>query len=99
MNCKARFVPSREVRIEPRPLQSGFLAIRIRSGESACELMFLAGCGSMVKAMRVGRGAIFYEGNDMSNRKCLACGQRPAATDDDYPALCQPCQDRAGEQV
>ena len=35
----------------------------------------------------------------MSNRKCLACGIRPAATEEDWPALCEPCLDRAGEPV
>jgi hypothetical protein len=32
-------------------------------------------------------------------RQCLACGKRPAATTPEWPVLCAPCLDRAGEQV
>lgn len=30
-------------------------------------------------------------------RKCLACRKRPAATEPDWPALCERCLDRAGD--
>ena len=32
-------------------------------------------------------------------RQCLACGQRPAATTPEWPALCHPCLDSAGERI
>lgn len=33
------------------------------------------------------------------SRRCTACGRRPAATTPEWPALCQPCLDRAGEKI
>jgi hypothetical protein len=33
------------------------------------------------------------------SRQCLACGQRPAATTPEWPALCDSCLDREGERV
>ena len=54
----------------------------------------------MVSATRIGRGpTAFNQGSNMSERKCLACGIRPAATDEDWPAICEECLDRAGEPV
>jgi len=30
---------------------------------------------------------------------CLACGTNPAATTDEWPALCETCLERAGEEI
>ena len=35
----------------------------------------------------------------MTTRNCLACGARPAATTPEWPALCERCLDRAGEEI
>lgn len=32
-------------------------------------------------------------------RQCTACSRRPAATTPEWPALCQSCLDRCGEQI
>jgi len=61
--------------------------------------MFREGFGWMVSATRVGRDVEWFnQGSNMSERKCLACGIRPAATDEG-PALCEECLERAGEPV
>jgi hypothetical protein len=39
-----------------------------------------------------------WEQEKMS-RTCLACGRRPAATTEEWPALCEPCLDRSGERI
>jgi hypothetical protein len=33
------------------------------------------------------------------SRECIACGQRPATTLPEWPALCASCLDRTGESI
>ena len=31
--------------------------------------------------------------------QCLACGRHPAATTDEWPALCESCLERTGDEI
>jgi hypothetical protein len=82
------------------PTVRGAIPGTISQIPSKLGLMFGTDPGSCVLVAGVGpRGQWSLTTGGNMSRRCTACGRRSAATTAEWPALCQPCLDRAGEKI